>query len=244
MTAEAAGREEGAGRRGVIVINGRELPDDRALYRSIIRHDRDPLARLRARVGLLSDNIRIRLFRFLLTSPHLAGLASGFLAYVRLVTSLRSFIMGLRVFLVRPVQLILLVDVLAAVLLAFFWADVFTDNWVERLAGWISAWLIKPQLDLVLGEGNLIEQIPGYLKIAVDMLFDVLAYLPLQLGLMSPETVALAKSVSAHVAKVGFLIPKISYIIRLELVILSFVLRFPFFARKTAWEESLPRLMK
>lgn len=226
------------------VIAGREIPDDRELYRSIIRHDRDPLARLKARIGLLTDSVRIRLFRFLLTNPHLSWLANSFLAYVKVVTAVRSGIMRIRVFLVRPFQLVLLIEVLAAMLLAFFMADFFTGNAVERLADLVNDWLIKPQLNFLLGDGNLIEQIPAYLKIAVDFLFDALAYIPLQLGLMSPETVVLAKSVSAHVAKVGFLIPKISYIIRLELVILSFLLRFPLFARKTAWEDSLPKLMK
>ena len=42
--------------------------------------------------------------------------------------------MSVRVFVVRPVQAILLVDVLAALLLAFFVADFFTNNWVEWLA--------------------------------------------------------------------------------------------------------------
>ena len=231
-------------RRGYILIAGREIPDDRELYRSIIAHDRDPIARLKARVGLLVDGLRIRLYRLLLTSPQLSWIAHLFLGYVGVVTALRTAVMNIRVFLVRPVQLILLVDVLAALLLAFFVADFFTGNVVEQLAGLINDWLIKPQLDFVLGEGNLIEQIPAFLTILVNALFDVLAYIPLQLGLMDPATVITAKSVSAHIAKVGFLIPKISYIIRLELVIIAFLLRFPLFARKTAWEDSLPKLMK
>ena len=116
------------------VIAGREIPDDRELYRSIIRHDRDPLARLKARIGLLTDSVRIRLFRFLLTNPHLSWLANSFLAYVKVVTAVRSGIMRIRVFLVRPFQLVLLIEVLAAMLLAFFMADFFTGNAVERLA--------------------------------------------------------------------------------------------------------------